>query len=27
MDYKKIIAIVNHTAQKVSKLISENQGV
>ena len=27
MDYKKIISIVNHTAQKVSKLISENQGV
>ena len=27
MDYKKIISIVNYTAQKVSKLISENQGV
>ena len=27
MDYKKIISIVNHTAQRVSKLISENQGV
>ena len=27
MDYKKIISIVNHTAQMVSKLISENQGV
>ena len=27
MDYKKVISIVNHTAQRVSKLISENQGV
>ena len=27
MDYKRIISIVNHTAKKVSKLISDNQGV
>lgn len=27
MDYKRIISIVNHTAQMVSKLISENKGV
>lgn len=27
MDYKRIISIVNHTAEMVSKLISENQGV
>ena len=27
MNYKKIISIVNHTAQRVSKLISDNQGV